>query len=200
LHQENQRNHLMNFFRKLFFQIWYLRHPPWDTNQTPPEVYDFLAANPPGRALDLGCGTGTNAITLTSHGWQVVGVDFVGKAIRTARRKAARAGVKVDFHLADVTLLPGIEGEFDLVLDIGCFQSLDPAGMAAYRRRINQLLAPGGYFMIYLFFKPENASSGSGASEADLIPFADFLELRLRQDGTERGIRKSSWLTFQKPG
>ena len=57
---------------------------PWDTNITPPEVKEFIAAAPPGKALDLGCGTGTNAITLAQHGWQATGVDFAPKAIRTA--------------------------------------------------------------------------------------------------------------------
>jgi hypothetical protein len=51
--------------------------------------------------------------------------------------------------------------------------------------------------MIYLFFKIENAKPGSGATEADLIPFSDFLDLVQRQDGTERGLRRSSWLTYQ---
>lgn len=189
----------MNFLRKLFFHIWYFRDPPWDTNQTPPEVYAFIEQRSPGRALDLGCGTGTNVITLAKHGWQATGVDFIPKAIRTARRKARKAGVKAEFHVEDVTRLAGIEGPFDLILDIGCYQSLEKAGMAAYRERVNRLMAPTSIYMIYLFFRTDGAMSGSGATEADLVPFLDFLEQIKRQDGTERGIRKSSWVTYQKP-
>lgn len=191
----------MNLFRKLFFQIFYLRKPPWDTNQTPPEVYAFMESNPPGRALDLGCGTGTNVITLAQHGWEATGVDFVPKAIRSGRKKAGAAGVKVDLKVGDVTRLEGVEGPFDLILDIGCYQSLDPARMSAYRDRVKSLIAPGGIYMVYLFFRPEGNRTrmvGSSVTEADLEPFSEFLTLVKREDGSERGLFHSAWLTYRK--
>jgi cyclopropane fatty-acyl-phospholipid synthase-like methyltransferase len=191
----------MKIFRKLFFQIFYLRKPPWDTNQTPPEVFAFMESNPPGRSLDLGCGTGTNAITLAQHGWEATGVDFVPKAIRSGRRKARAAGVEVDLRVGDVTRLEGIEGPFDLILDIGCYQSLQPSGMEAYREQVKRLIAPGGTYLIYLFFRPEGNGSrlvGSSVIEADLAPFSDFLALEKREDGSERGLFKSAWLTYRK--
>ena len=191
----------MAFLQKFFFQVWYLRKPPWDTNQTPPELYEFIAQHPPGRALDLGCGTGTNMITLAQNGWQATGVDFVPKAIRTARKKAQRAGVQADFQVGDVTRLEGISGPFDLILDIGCFHSLNPQGMAAYREQVRRLLAPGGNFLVYLFFRPQGATSklsGSNLSESDLLPFLDFLELVQRENSSERGIFHSAWITYRK--
>ncbi len=189
----------MNILRKLFFLWWYYRDPPWDTHKTPPELYRFIRDNPPGRALDLGCGTGTNVITLAQHGWEVTGVDFIPRAIRKARRRAAKAGVQARFQVADVTKLEGISGPFDLILDIGCYQSLDQAGMAAYRGNLANLIASGGTFMIYLFFRLPDKSASSGATELDLIPFQDFMELVDRRDGTERGTRPAAWLTFRKP-
>ncbi|NJL93940.1 MAG: methyltransferase domain-containing protein [Anaerolineae bacterium] len=81
------------FSRRGFFWMRYLRgKTPWDTNITPPEVVRLVAEGrtPPGRALDLGCGTGTNALYLARQGWQADGVDFIGQAVRAARRKAAR--------------------------------------------------------------------------------------------------------------
>jgi SAM-dependent methyltransferase len=177
----------------------YFKNPPWDTHQTPPEVYDFIQKNPPGRALDLGCGTGTNVITLAKNGWQVTGIDFIPKAIRTARHRAIIEQVVVDFRVGDVTRLDGIDGYFDLILDIGCYHTLDTPGMQAYRDNIKRLLLPGGTYLIYLFFKSEDVLTDTGALETDLDPFQDFLELVHRQDGTERGIRKSSWLTYRNP-
>ncbi len=189
----------MSLLQKLFFQIWYLRKPPWDTNQTPPELYEYMEANPPGRALDLGCGTGTNAIKLAENGWQVTGVDFVPKAIRSARKKAKQAAVDIEFYIGDVTKLDYIKGSFDLILDIGCYHVLNPSGMRAYRNNVMRLLAPGGTYMIYLFFKMEDrdsGSKGSNATEADLVPFLDFMDLVKREDGLDRGDSRSAWITY----
>ena len=93
--------HLLNILDPKWWRFeWrYFRgQTPWDTNITPPEVMEFLANTTPGAALDLGCGTGTNAITLTRYGWQVTAIDFSYKAIRTARRKAAKDTLTIDFH------------------------------------------------------------------------------------------------------
>jgi len=193
----------MTFVRKLFYTLFYLRRPPWDTRTSPPELLAFIAEHPPGRALDLGCGAGTNAITLAQHGWQVVGVDFVGKAIRMARQRAREAGVQVDFHVGDVTRLDGVDGPFDLVLDIGCFHGLTPDGMAAYAHNLDRLLAPGGTFLLYAFYRnasqPAKHGGGfaSGLTPQDLMLFEDRLTLQDRRDGTDRQ-RRSSWFTYTR--
>jgi cyclopropane fatty-acyl-phospholipid synthase-like methyltransferase len=187
----------MSFLQKILFTYWYFRDPPWDTNQTPPEVLEFIERNPPGKALDLGCGTGTNSITLAKNEWQVIGVDFVGKAIRTARRKAQRADVAVDFRVADVTKLPGITGPFDLILDIGCYHNLSESGKQDYAQNIFRLLKEGGTFLLYAFFRERVSDSETGVSEADLEVFSTQLELVSRVDGFERETRPSVWLTYQ---
>ena len=104
--------------RRLLFELRYLREKtPWDTGISPPELLKYLAESSPGYALDLGCGTGTNAITMTQRGWQVVGVDLSALAIRTARRNAHQAGFEIDFRQEDVTRLASIKGPFDFALD-----------------------------------------------------------------------------------
>jgi SAM-dependent methyltransferase len=187
---------MKNLLRKFLFRIWYFRNPPWDTNKTPPEVIDFIAQNPPGKALDLGCGTGTNVITLVKNGWQATGVDFIPKAIRTAKLKTAREKVNARFFVGNVTNLEWIEDQFNLILDIGCYHSLDSNGRRDYRDNIKRLLAPGGTYLVYLFYKSDPTIAGSGVTQMDIEAFSNFLELVNRQDGTERGLRKSSWLTY----
>jgi SAM-dependent methyltransferase len=152
----------------------------------------------PGRALDLGCGTATNVITLAQHGWQVTGVDFARTAIGMARRKARRAGVEVDLRVGDVTKEGIAGGVYDLVLDMRCFHSLTLEGRAAYARNLGRLMSPGGTFLLYVFVKRGDEVEGGGVPESELTALTEMLELVAWEDGTNRGRRPSAWLTFRK--
>lgn len=186
----------MNLLKRLSFNLWYFRRPPWDTGVSPPELLEFIQNHPPGRALDIGCGTGTNVITLARRGWQVSGVDFAPRAIRLARRKARRAGIVADLRVADATRLDGLAGPFDLILDMGCFHGLSAPEKGAYLDNIEQLLAPQGTFLMYGFFR-DPGSSGPGLVEDDVQALSTRLLLVRRQDGSERGLRPSAWFTFK---
>ena len=144
----------LNVLQRLYYNLWYYFHPPWDTGITPPEVVAAIEgpeALVPGRALDLGCGTGTNSLYLARHGWQVVGVDLAAKAVRQAQRKAEEAGLSLEFYTADVTRLDFLQPPFDLALDIGCFHALDDQGWVRYRDQLRRLLSTGACFMLYAF-------------------------------------------------
>src|SRR5205823_13908793 len=109
---------------RAFFRLSYLvGFKPWDSGLPPPELVDFVEGEhrlPPGRALDLGCGTGTNVVYLARNGWEATGVDFVGRAIAHARRKASSAGVTARLLVGDVTRLGelGVDGGHRLLLDL----------------------------------------------------------------------------------
>jgi cyclopropane fatty-acyl-phospholipid synthase-like methyltransferase len=183
---------------KLFFTLQYwLNNPPWDTEITPPEVFQFLESHPPGKALDLGCGTGTNAITIAKNGWQATGIDFVSKAIKTAKRKAKKAGVSQStMFISDSVLRPGfVEGKYDLILDIGCFHSFRGEDIHRYARNIPGLLSPGGTLLMYVHLA-ENEKSNHGATEAGIKVLKDQLALHDREDG-EESSRPSAWLKFK---
>lgn len=187
----------MSISRRLFFNFSYLRKPPWDTGISPPELLEFIANHPPGRALDLGCGTGTNVVTLAKAGWQVTGVDFVRRAIQVARRKVRQAGVNADLRVGDVTRLDEMTGPFDLILDLGCYHGLSAQGKQAYRENLIRLLSPPGKFLMYAILRQE-AGTGPGMLEEDVWAFfVDFDQLQ-RQDGQDRMDRRSAWFTFRK--
>ena len=138
---------------KRFFDRAYRRgRTPWDTGITPPEVVEEVTAMDPGRALDLGCGTGTNVLWLVQQRWTAVGVDFSSLAIESARRKADWIS-GAEFVEGDVTRLPelGVEGPFDLVLDIGCFHSVPTRRRGDYVRGVSAVARPGARMMIYAF-------------------------------------------------
>jgi SAM-dependent methyltransferase len=181
------------------FRWRYWRHQtPWDTRITPPEVMDFITRNPPGNALDLGCGTGTNAITLARHGWQATGVDFAPRAIRTARRKAAMAGVKIDFHVADVTDLRVLADAYDFALDIGCLFTLAKAERWKYAKELSRLLRSDGCFMLYAWLpRPwHGGRAGISAEEVESLLHPDFS--KVRSVIGEEGGHPSAWYWFRR--
>ena len=181
----------------MFEAMYWLGMTPWDTGITPPEVVSFIANHGPGRAIDLGCGTGTNAIYLAEHGWQVVGVDFSRGAIRTARRKTRNNELPIEFHQTDVTQLEGIQGLFDLALDIGCFHSLPAERRQAYADRLGELVASKGSFLLYAWLPGQDPDSSNPSQEEIKSLFGSHFELVKVDIGTE-GSRQSAWYQFKK--
>ncbi|MCZ7529260.1 MAG: class I SAM-dependent methyltransferase [Acidimicrobiia bacterium] len=122
----------------------------------------FVAAEvadlPAGRALDLACGEGRNALFLAEQGWRVTAVDFSDVALEKARRIAARRNVSVDWVLADLLEYEPAERAWDLVLV--CYLQL-PAGE---RRRVlehaSAAVAPGGSILV-IGHDVENLTSGA---------------------------------------
>jgi SAM-dependent methyltransferase len=195
----------MNWLKWFFeWQYWFSK-PPWDSGITPPEVVAFVEKNPArGRALDLGCGTGTNSIFLADIGFHVVGVDFSPKAIATAQAKARPTDVAVEFHVADVTQLDFLVEPFDYVLDIGCFHAVPLETRERYARGVARLTNPGGTFMLYAFSpRPSDQSRRLFAMRnVGITPeevkelFARDFELSRVEHSTERGERASAWYWF----
>ena len=189
---------VQNLFRRFLFQYWYFGQPPWDTGVSPPELLDFIQNHHPGRAIDIGCGTGTNVITLANAGWQVTGVDFAPRAITLAKQKARKAGVQAEFLIRDATKLQDIKGPFDFALDLGCFHGIPPNGRIKYLNQLKRILAPGGLWLMYGFLKPDASQGGTGLAEADLELISSQLMLLSRRDGLDQRQRSSAWFLFKK--
>lgn len=159
------------FLTWVFYQWRYFRsRTPWDTNITPPEVVDLIEREhlPPGRALDLGCGTGTNTLYLARHGFEASGVDFVPRAIELARRRAQAENLQVEFRAADVLAPGAFHGPFDLILDVGCFHSIDPGGRARYADNVRTWTHAGSHFLLYVFFPRKMRLRSIGVTRAEV--------------------------------
>ncbi len=187
----------MNLQKFIRFNLAALGNPPWETGISPPELLDFLAGHPPGRALDLGCGTGTNVITIARHGWDAIGIDFIPVSIIKARRKARSAGVddKAQFHLDTVTRQKAVTGKFNLILDMGCYHNLTTKERNLYQKKIDQHLDVNGTYMLYGMSGKEN--SDHGIFPSDLQEFSTFLHLIKQEVGLDRS-RASVWIWFSK--
>lgn len=127
---------------------------PWDIGRPQPEIVAAEAAGAFGdRVIEVGCGTGDNAIFLASRGHEVVGIDGTEIAIEAAKSKALDAGVGATFVLGDVlALLSDIEGQpFDSALDVGFFHALDDEQRIAFAQDLSKVLAPGGTYVMLCF-------------------------------------------------
>ena len=142
----------MGFERFLFGVFYRVGFTPWEGHGQAARLRDLVEGPnrlPPGRALDIGCGTGDASIYLARHGWHVTGLDFVNRALARARRKAAAAGVNVRFVQGDATRLASYGlGPFDLVVDNGCLHGLSDEGRDAYVRDVTGVVSPGGRLIV----------------------------------------------------
>jgi SAM-dependent methyltransferase len=199
---------------RLRFSWRYLRgDAPWDRGIVPPEITAWVAAreaagDPPGRALDLGCGTGTSSLFLAAHGWKVTGIDFAPNAIVAARRKAHRADVadRCTFRTGDVTSLDFLptQAPFDLAIDVGCLHVLDPEPRRGYAAHLKRLTQPGTTYLLYAFMPHVSAHSGRhvGIDPAGVAAlFGPEFEVVSSMPGTDsaRG-RSSNWYTLIRVG
>jgi cyclopropane fatty-acyl-phospholipid synthase-like methyltransferase len=186
--------------------LYWLKRTPWDTGITPPEVVEVVARRFPrgGRAIDLGCGTGTNAVYLAQHGFAVTGIDVSRRAIALARRRVKRAGVVCDFRAGDVSRLDRLSdaGAFNLALDIGCFHSLSADKRLSYARGLRACVARGGVYLLYAFCPRRTATGSSGALPDEVGSlFADGFLVRDVKIGEDTASgHASAWYTLERVG
>lgn len=146
---------------------------PWDGQPVPGELKALVEgprAVPPARALDLGCGTGRNAVYLARHGWEVTAVDYTPQAVRAAGERARAEGVEVRFLDGDVTRLEGLGlgAGYDLILDAGCFHGLPRPARAAYARGVARVRNPGAILLMLAFQPGWRGPAPRGASAEEI--------------------------------
>jgi SAM-dependent methyltransferase len=138
--------------------------------------------DPPGRALDLGCGRGQKAVELARRGWEVVGVDNVPRAIDAANRQRITGAT---FAVADVTELTQADlGTFDFFLDVGCFQHLGAEQRAAAGKGISKLAEPGATLLMLEFGQNPIRSLVGGVTRTEIeeaLPGWDLLSVEHAQ-------------------
>jgi SAM-dependent methyltransferase len=193
---------------RLFFSLMYRRgRPPWDTGISPPELVAAVegeSALPPGRALDLGCGTGTNTLYLARHGWHAVGVDFVAHAIAQAEAKAQRAGPlpgSVRFLRGDVTQLAAhaLDAPCTLLLDLGCLHGIPTENRPRYAAGVARVAAPGALYLLYAFGPRTVGPRRIGLTEQDVRAlFADSFTVERVERGSDRGGITSAWYWLRR--
>ncbi len=111
----------------------------------------------PGRALELGCGHGRNALYMASRGYTVDAVDFSQEAIAWAVERADSAELAVNFVCGSIFNVEISPASYDLVYDCGCFHHVAPHRRKTYVELVSSALKPGGTFCL-ICFRPEGGS------------------------------------------
>jgi SAM-dependent methyltransferase len=125
----------------------------------------------PGRALDLACGEGRNAVWLARHGWQVTGVDFSEVAIAKALEQARAAGVDVEWRVADLLDYEPPARVFDLV--IAFYLQVAASDRASIFPTAAEALADGGTFLLVGHDSRNLADGYGGPSDPSVLYTAD---------------------------
>jgi SAM-dependent methyltransferase len=119
---------------------------PWDTGKPSSELQRVVNEEPiqPCTAIELGCGTGTNAIWLAQQGFDVTAMDISGTAVDRGRGRKATAAVRVRFLIGDVLAPPEeLGGPYRFFFDRGCYHVVRRTNVTAYLRTLEQITEPG---------------------------------------------------------
>jgi SAM-dependent methyltransferase len=148
----------------------------------PPEV----APLPPGRALDLACGEGRNAVWLATQGWAVTGVDFSDVGVAKAERLAADNSVRGTWITADATTWTPPTDGFDLVVVF--YLQLPIGELARALRTAVAALAPGGTFLLVCHDLLNLSEGHGGPQSAEVLTTAEGVIDSLAAAELELGV------------
>lgn len=126
----------------------------------------------PGRALDLGCGSGSNSLMLAEQGWSVVGVDWSEEAVRLATEAAARQDLDAQFVIGDLTSWKPDEA-FDLVISTYALPTGEDAVSALMTAK--SAMAEGGTLLVVEW--DISMQEAWGFDDGDFLPLSSILEV-----------------------
>ena len=123
---------------------------PWDTRRPSAELAAVLESGliQPCRALELGCGTGTNAIYLAQRGFSVTAIDLATAAIERAKRRAREQAVCVDFLVDDLCDLQSPLEPCDFVFDRGCYHCARRENLPGFLTTLKRVTKPGAKYLL----------------------------------------------------
>lgn len=150
-------------------KIYEENRTPWDAREQDPYVVTLVEKGivRPCKTIDLGCGTGNEAIYLTKRGFQVTGIDISEFAIQEAKRRAAEAGVECEFIASDVLDI-SLEEKYDFAVDRACFHFLDPEDHEKYLAVLRRISNPGAMFFLVVSSEHETAKGPHQFSKEDI--------------------------------
>ena len=144
-----------------FFDSAYKGRPPWDIGRPQKEFVELVRRGEiSGSVLDVGCGTGENALFYAGEGYEVCGIDSAPQAIQKAQEKASGRGLQMHFLVLNVLDLPMLNRKFDTVTDSGFFHTLSDEDRLVFVNNLAAILSPAGKYFMLCFSELEPAGYG----------------------------------------
>jgi ubiquinone/menaquinone biosynthesis C-methylase UbiE len=135
--------------------------PPWDIGRPQPAIVRLAEQGLiGGSVIDVGCGTGENALHLAARGLEVLGVDAAPTAIARAQEKARQRDSRATFVVADALALDGLGRTFDVAIDCGLFHTFPDADRPRYERSLGSVLREGARYVMLCFSEHEAGDFG----------------------------------------
>jgi SAM-dependent methyltransferase len=150
---------------------------------------DLVAGLPTGRALDLACGEGRNAVWLARQGWAVTGVDFSAVGIAKGERLAADSDVTVEWVVADVAAWAPEPAAFGLVIVF--YVQLPAPGRAAMLGHAARALAPEGRFVMLAHDRTNLTDGIGGPQDASVLPTPELITADLEASGVTLDVTRA---------
>ena len=138
------------------FEEMYQGVPPWEIDGPQSEIV-HLAEHGEIRSpvLDVGCGTGENALYLAGLGFEIVGIDIVPTAVEKALGKAKKRSLDAAFLVWDALKLQELQRRFNTVIDSGLFHVLPDNKRPVFVEGLAAVLEPGGSYLMMCFSENE---------------------------------------------
>ncbi|NUQ61069.1 MAG: class I SAM-dependent methyltransferase [Pirellulales bacterium] len=136
--------------------------PPWETGCAAGELVRVLNESklPRGTLLEIGCGTGADAVCLARTGFEVTAVDSSPTALDRARTRAELAGASIRFVLDDVFKFARTCGAFDVVYDAGFYHFIRRIDLDKFLDLLWRVTRPGSYYFTLAGAAGEEAEDG----------------------------------------
>ncbi len=178
---------------------------PWERGEPEPELVMWIkkGAIRKEKALDVGCGLGTNSIYLAQEGFEVTAIDISKTAVETARSRASRLGLSIEFIVGNAYRLDFPDASFDFVLDRGCFHHIPIERREVYIEGIRRVLKDDGSYLMSCFGDRNDWNAENVFSKARIKRyFSQLFDIRSIRSTTHRepgGTLVHIYSVFMRP-
>jgi ubiquinone/menaquinone biosynthesis C-methylase UbiE len=186
---KNVNEEFNNAYKGLF-------HFLWTDKRIPKQVKTLLETANPANLLELGCGLGYFSEFVENNGVKTTGLDFSPVAIEKAKKRIIKNERKPDFLVGDVTNLQFENNQYDCILDIGCFHSLDKNDEKKYIRESHRALKPNGTLLIWSLNKSFVGNVKIDSKHIKNITNEKFI--LEKTEFTRRRLAGSNWYWLKK--